>query len=328
MKHFQKIKSVPTNYFRNWMIFGTVFFGFISVLSSKEIFNNSHLDLIGLITFLSLLGFSLVCLNYWINQTEIEISKGEIISRNKLQKKVFKDINGFKEETYEGEYQSGKKIIFKTERGFLVIDSNSYLNYSELAGFTRKNFKKLDDKNFKRYDFQQTLFVRIFFLFATFLFLGIFIDKQFENIDNLESDLEKTRMTLSAKPKIESSGGSRSKDYIRIFTEKYPDFKFKISGDRFEACDNSILNELKKGDKVEVRLNRNILESKVLKSKEPSFLTKYFHWEQIRIYQLKHRNKEYIDLNRLKVLMNEDRFWNWIFLLFGLFSIYMVIRKY
>ena len=73
------------------MIFGTVFFGFISFLASKEIFNNSHLNLIELITFLGLLGFSLACLNYLVNQTEIKLSKGEIISQNKLKKKGVRD---------------------------------------------------------------------------------------------------------------------------------------------------------------------------------------------------------------------------------------------
>ncbi len=327
MKHIQKIKSVPSNYARNWMILGTIFFAFIAFLSSKEIFNNSYLDLIGLMTFLGLLGFSLTCLNYWINQTEIEISSEEIISKNKLKKKVFRNIKGFKEESYEGKYQSGKKLIFKTEKGFVVIDSNSYLNYFDIVRYARKNFKKLEDKNFKRYDFQQTFILRIFFLFATFLFLGIFIDKQFENIDNLEREIQTIQINLSEAPKIESSS-RRSKDYIRIFAEEYPEFKFKISGFRYKACNRSLLNELVKGDKVKIGVKSNDLETKIKKERSPSFGTRHFHWEQISVYQISHENKEYLNLNRVKKLMKNDRNWAWLFLLFGLFSIYMTIRKY
>lgn len=169
---------------------------------------------------------------------------------------------------------------------------------------------------------------RISFLLIAVLFFGFFIDAQFENINELERELQTTHITLSAIPEIESSTNTSSNDYVRIFVEEYPEFIFRIGNFRYEVCDNTILDDLKKGDKVEIKLKRNELESKLLKRRTPSFLTKYFHWNKVEVYQLKYENKEYLNLHQLKILLESNRSWRWGFLLLGLASIGLVFIKY
>ena len=323
----KRIKSESSNRHPNWMIFSTLFFGILTILSSKDIFINSNVNLLGLVTCLFFLCFALASFYYVIQKTEIEISKGKIISKKRFRKKVIHNIRGFKEERSENDNRIGKKLIFKTEKGFFVIDY-SYLNYSEISKLAKNNFRKLNDKDFKKYDFQQSLFFRISFLLISFLFFGIFINQQMKTFDQFEKELQTTQITLLANPIIESTIGSSGSNYIRIPVEEYPEFIFKISGNEYVACRKTILTDLKKGDKINIRLKRDDLELKLLKTDEPFFWTTHLHWNKIKIYQLEYENIEYLNFNQLEKIMESDRSLRWFFLLLGLLSFSLVIRKY
>lgn len=327
-KEIQRVKTESSIQYQKTLIFGTLLSVFFMAMSFNDISNDSYIDAIGLMTFLGFSVFGVVCLNYLFNQTKITISKKRITSENRFKKKTYQNIQGYKEGSHSGKYQYVKKIIFKTKKGFLVIDSSSYPNYYEVLGFVSKNYQRLNDDNFKRYDFQQTLFIRIFFFFVSLLFLGIFTNRQLENIDHLENDLQSTQITLLANPKIERGKGRNKNKHIRILTKEYPEFEFRIAGDQYDATNQSILRKLRKGEKIEIGVKKYILETKLLQSKEPSFWTKYFHWKKINIYQLNHNNKNYISLIRIKMLRNSEKFWSWIFLIMGLFSVFLIFGNY
>ncbi|MGH1438333.1 MAG: hypothetical protein ACRBG0_28135 [Lewinella sp.] len=327
MPHPKKIKSTHSNQYRYLMVIGVLFCGFLGIISIEEMFNKRYIDGTELILSLFFFTFALAALNYLVNRKAFELSSKRVILKTRFRKKVFpaSEIQGFREETYQEKYQSGRRLVFKMGNRFLTIDSNSYANFYEIAGFTRQHFKKLEDQEFKRYDFLKTLPLRFFMLIVGVLLLGLFLNMQFEEIDNLEEDLQYTETTLASTPAIESSTGKGNKHYIPIYTVEHPEFEFKINGFRYNACNTNLTNELQAGDKIRLGLKREDFRSKIGNLAPPSFQTKHFHWDMIRVYQLSHEGKEYINLDQAKRLMKNNQKWSWVLLVMGVFALSVAV---
>ncbi|WP_020535649.1 hypothetical protein [Lewinella cohaerens] len=327
MPHPQKIKSIHSNQHRSLLVIGVLLCGFLGIILSKDLFTKKYVDGIDLVMSLFFFAFALMALNYLINRKVFELSSKRIILKTKLRRKVFpaSTIQGFKEETYQEKHQSGRRLVFKMGNKFLTIDSNSYANFYEIVGFARQHFRKLEDQEFKRYEFLKNLPFQIILFTGAIFFLGFFIKTQFDEIDDLEKDLHYTEMTLASTPVVESSSGKGNKHYIPIHTVEYPEFEFKINGFRYQACNTNLTDELQAGDKVRLGLKQEDFRSKIGNLAPPSFQTKHFHWDMIWVYQLSHEGREYINLDQAKRLMNKNQKWSWVLLVMGLFALSVAV---
>lgn len=308
-----------------WGFVGFVLFALLSFGFKNDLVFEPYIDIPGFLFF----GFSLVLsicgLHCFVNRPEQVLSKTHIFIRNKIWPKECwrRKIKGYREKSYENEDAMGTTWTLKTSSGFISFDSNEYRGAESLGNFIKKNYEKIPNEEFKGYRFYSMLWVRVFFFCTTAMFLGLFINTQYPG----SQKLEKIPISLD-KPLYETSEGGNSADYIEIIAKEYPDIRFKISGSRYEAFDDSALSRIIEGDTIEISIAATDLHSKLLKDQEPSFKTKHFSWDKIDVYQLAYRKYTYINQNILKRKLESDKKWSWIFLLFGLLSLYLVFMKY
>lgn len=303
---------------------GTVICLLLSLYTAKGAFKTPYVDL-GTI-FIALL--FLLPILYWLqtrfNTPQLQMSIKGIVVKNRFRKQIFLRANilGFTTNKYKNKYFIGEKVILKTDHGFLTIDSNTYSNFYAFKRLIAKRYQRLNRDNFKTYFFKKSLPTRILFIGLGLLCLCLTFSNEPLQLYELEQSLAFTELTLSQSPQKERTGGKRSKDYIKFSIQEYPQFSFTMEGDAYDACNKAVFKDLKKGDKVQISIPRIALDSKLLRTIEPSFTTKHFSWSRIPVYNIKKEGAAYVDLIKFKRWYESRGGVSWI--LVGLGSIFLL----
>lgn len=128
------------------------------------------------------------------------------------------------------------------------------------------------------------------------------------------------QVSLSVPPEFEFRGKDRNYGDVVITTTEYPDFEFTLANKHLPKSDfNPILDELKEGFVVDLRLEKSAYEMKLAKTLEPDFMTKYFSYHQITVYGLWYQQRQYLNFAVKEPQFNFTQLWIFNGVVFALF---------
>lgn len=182
---------------------------------------------------------------------------------------------------YEFNYGSseGERLLLKTETELLSFSSNDYYSYPSLKHFAKANFDKLNPNVYRKYYWKR----RLPFLILIVVIIMTGIPYGEKNAIKIRS----TPITFLEKPILHrntgKSGNSGNYYTWEFKVKEYPEFIFKLP----KKKTNVDLKRFSKNSKIGILVEENILEMKLLKTKEPTFRLKHFSWENVFVKGLK-----------------------------------------
>ena len=188
----------------------------------------------------------------------------------------FDDVIGYYD--CETSYKSRKteELLLKTKTQSIMLSSSDE-NYPAMKRFIAINFDKLHGSLYIAYYLKR--FAPYLLLLCIFVMGCFWLDGKHEVADS--SNFGLTTITLLEKPEREKRYKS-SRYYFKFKSKEYPVFTFKIQEEDAEVD----LTNFSKGDKIKIIVPQDVLDMKLLKTKEPTFDMKHHRWEDISIRQL------------------------------------------
>lgn len=238
-----------------------------------------YLDLGLLLISLFLLSGAVACL-YFINKKEIYIfskERQQIIEQKRGKTAIypFDSVIGF----YDIKYDVGEELILETKTKVFRFSSFYYLNYHNIKEFLKQNFQTLNPKVYQRY------YMKKLYLFILVGIIAILTGLWYGTNPNepILSELKTTTITLSEKPKYVRAFGKSRNHRWEFKAKEYPEFTIKIPTKETKID----VEKFSKNDKIGIIVKKEILEMKLLKTKEPTFRMKHFGWENVFVEDLK-----------------------------------------
>lgn len=128
------------------------------------------------------------------------------------------------------------------------------------------------------------------------------------------------QITLTAPPEFEFRGKDRDYGDVVLANAEYPDFEFTLANRRKHKSEfQSILDDLKEGFVVEVKLKKSDYEMKLAKTVEPDFFTKYFSYHHITLYGLEYNKQQYVNVAIEETSSSAKQLWIFNGIVFSLF---------
>jgi hypothetical protein len=135
------------------------------------------------------------------------------------------------------------------------------------------------------------------------------------------TDLTKLTDIITNEVKL-NNGGKGSKS-ILLNLKKYPEFKFQIIGNGFQAMNiDNFLNNVKQGDTISLHILTEDFNKKITKEKELTFYDKSVNYSFIHVLGVSDKNKTYLNIYDYNKESENDRPWDiWLYGLVGIFLI-------
>lgn len=279
------------------LLFGGFGFGSLGFFLVKEAFRNTYPEIwtVAFGAFFGLTGlYSLVAL-FLIDNIEIYNNRLELKSIVGKTKKIiyYEEIITWSEIEKENKHQKWKDLTIYTSESSYKISSSIYTNYSDIRqklirGKARdRKFEQSWNKSNNRY------WAIGMFLFGALCFWGSFYF--YTNKDNRLDYSSLTSLSGTIISPVKVSSGSKTNKYIRINIKEYPEFNFDINGVAYAVTDvNSLINNVKKGDKIYVSILTKEYQSKLTKQKELSFWDKVNDYKFIQVYGIEDSSYTYL----------------------------------
>ena len=316
-------------------ILGTLFFGGISfLLIASQFKDKTYPELFILIAggFFGLFAIIIFLFVFRIHKVlvfEDKILKKSIFgySRNII---YYDEIIDYTEIVKDNTSGNWSEFTLHTNNKTFSIISKDYENYYELCAYLKSKSvlnktKSLKIKN-KTPLIGKIIIVCIAVFFICFLFL---LFNMFLHRNDAINYNELSQISGHVTNKIEVSKTARGSRSIHIRLDNYPEFSFGISGVACDATDDEkLIENVKIGDELTLKINTDEYEKKITKRKELGFFDKYSDYIHIGVYELRDNNYTYLSLDNYNIEKKNDATYGVpLFMLVLLISFYYTFNK-
>lgn len=211
--------------------------------------------------------------------------------------------------------------IEKENKSMKWLDLTIYINKEKITisssiysewGYNRmkkiltsgKRRSRGEEKNWQR---RNTLYFVFGFSFIGFLLLfDAYNTEKNKNIKLEYSELSSFSDVLISDVKVKESGKRSSKHYwIELKLKSYPDLIFDIDNLSYKATNvGGLLTDVKKNDTLELFIAHDDYQKKITKEKPFNFWDKHFYSSEIDVYELRFKNRQYLELRKYNLAKN------------------------
>ena len=146
---------------------------------------------------------------------------------------------------------------------------------------------------------RQLKFLGIFFIIIWSLLAYVMINQDEQgnkSIEEFNTESIEGVIVSDVRIKRNSRGGRR----LEIRLEPFPSFLFKLKSTELKALkEMEFINDVRKGNQIELKIRKDVYEKKILKFKALSFKDKHFNYHSIRIYGISQSGKNYLPMDEL-----------------------------
>lgn len=308
------IKTEIDKLYRYALIFGAIFFGWMSYLTSS-VFNQKPPELIGIVIFFVFIGFGLWSLiGFWAYFDNITIFYDRLEAKNFggfYNKTIFfTDIVDTKTSHKQAKYNSWDELtIMLTNNKKYKIYSTSYKNYHQLEHFIRRKQGIKYNQTTNKSDKNKVLENIIIYSFLSICIFGLlYFYKKSEEFEVDKDSLVSIELTLDNKPAIKS--GSKGSKSLELSIREYPDFQFNISGFAYKATQiSNLVENTEGGSQVILTIEKEDYLQKLIQTKELTFWKKYFSYRNISVYGIKDKKLTYLSVAGYEAENRDDYKW-------------------
>ena len=185
----------------------------------------------------------------------------------------FADVIGYYDIETSRKSRKSEELLLKTETKSIMLSSNDE-NYLLLKRLIAINFDKIHGSIYVAYYLKKK--APYLMLLGIFLMGCFWLDGKHEVASS--SALSLTTITLSEKPELEKRYKSFGYD-LKFKSKEYPVFTFQIP----QSSTKIDLANFSKNDKINIVVEQDVLDMKLLKTKEATFNMKHHRWENISV---------------------------------------------
>lgn len=202
------------------------------------------------------------------------------------------------------------------------LNSESHTNFEQLRLIL--THEKIENSFAKKiYDYKRNCRLGISYTIGGALFLLVLLSLYYDKDLRIEpTSLHTFTATVASTRTIEKE--RKSKKSFRITISEIPDFEFIPSGSSYEQNEvDNILENIQKNDVVQIAVQKETYQKKILKEVPLDFWDKHFNYNKVVIYGLIKNGNNYLDLSRRNRQVKSDRtsFAMYLFLGFSLFLV-------
>jgi hypothetical protein len=280
----------------------------LSVFTVSSAFDQEFTQILGLVFGLLFAVAGIICLGAIWNLSNYTI-KGDTLTVKtifNITKRILKlgDITSYTEIEKESKYIKWKDLTLFANICRLKISSSSISNYDQLKSVLTKD-KTRDIASEKMWAYKNNRKFGFGFMIVglglTLLFLNVYMNR---DVEVMVADITSIQAHIENGPEIEHR---KSKKWIDISLIEYPEFVFKIGGNKLSASNSAaIINDITAGDEIDIDLLTDTYEKKIVRSKEMSYLDRSVNFNRITVYGLRKGDNNYLTLDAINKQHNKD----------------------
>lgn len=276
-----------------------ILMGYLSLIFFNKYDSHSYIKAENIVFAIVLLLIGLGCLLIYASVKDITITATQVEFKSFLDYKTrtlrLSDIKAYTLQVIPNKYGKDREAftLFTKEGEKIKIKGNLYSNYDELKGLLSKNVSRdeklevtLQNQNRQKASLFMTA-IGIIILTSSYLLR----DKEVKPNEIVYiKDIAADNIT-------EYKGRKGNSSSLTIDLMKYPDFRFKISGLRYNATDSEVaLREIHTWDSIMIGIPKEDFDKKISKTVTPNFFDIYFGYKGIAVYELRDRNYEFLSV--------------------------------
>lgn len=312
---------------RLFLLISGIGFLFLSYLLIKNSMTDEYIQIFSLLLGIAFGCFSIICFASIIFSRHLVFENDKLklvsITGKEIKEIQFSDIISYSEIDKHNKYLKWQDLTLFTKNSQHQISSHSYANYDVIKKRLTKGKKRnrvheeiWQYKINKRYGIGFTTFGLIMLLF----FGNIFIK---DNQINEES-LIGIEGTIINEPALELTGKRRNKRLLELKIAEYPNFRFKLGEGVIRTVNiESLLLDIKKGDKINMKLKKDQFEKKLSRQKEMTYWDRSFNYRIINLYGVETSEAKYYNLKLLNSNSKKDNSPLSMLIIFGLSFIFI-----